>query len=45
MKVQSFPLGGVAQLVRASGSYPLGHPFKSGRRYHVPREPIHGRAH
>jgi hypothetical protein len=26
--------GDVAQLVRASGSYPLGHPFKSGRRYH-----------
>ena len=28
--------GGVAQLVRANGSYPLGQQFKSARRYHLP---------
>ncbi len=28
--------GGVAQLVRAHGSYPCCHWFKSSRRYHVP---------
>ena len=26
--------GGVAQLARATGSYPVGHRFKSGLRYH-----------
>lgn len=27
--------GGVAQLARATGSYPVGHRFKSGLRYHI----------
>ena len=27
--------GGVAQLVRANGSYPLGQQFKSACRYHL----------
>ncbi len=29
-------IGGVAQLVRANGSYPLGRWFKSTRRYQIP---------
>ena len=32
--------GGVAQLVRANGSYPLGQQFKSARRYHLPKSPM-----
>ena len=31
------PNGGVAQLARASGSYPAGRRFKSHRRYHLAR--------
>ena len=27
--------GGIAQLARATGSYPVGHRFKSGLRYHI----------
>ena len=29
--------GGIAQLARATGSYPVGQRFKSTRRYHVGR--------
>ena len=29
--------GGVAQLARATGSYPVGHGFKSNLRYHLSR--------
>ena len=29
--------GGVAQLARATGSYPVGHGFKSNLRYHFSR--------
>ena len=29
--------GGVAQLARAIGSYPIGHGFKSNLRYHMAR--------
>lgn len=32
--------GGVAQLVRANGSYPLGQQFKSARRYHPQIHPL-----
>ena len=41
-QVHSSPaIGGVAQLVRANGSYPLGHQFKSGLRYHLsPKNPL-----
>ena len=28
--------GGIAQLARATGSYPVGHGFKSNSRYHGP---------
>ena len=40
--------GGVAQLARATGSYPVGHGFKSNLRYHRPvgqaakTPPFHG---
>ena len=40
--------GGVAQLARATGSYPVGHGFKSNSRYHRPvgqaakTPPFHG---
>ena len=29
--------GGIAQLARATGSYPVGHGFKSNSRYHKAR--------
>ena len=32
---KEFEFGGVAQLARAIGSYPVGHLFESDRRYHV----------
>ena len=40
--------GGIAQLARATGSYPVGHGFKSNSRYHRPvgqaakTPPFHG---
>ena len=44
--IQAF--GGIAQLARATGSYPVGHGFKSNSRYHRPvgqevkTTPFHG---
>ena len=32
---KEFEFGGVAQLARAIGSYPVGHLFESDRRYHI----------
>ena len=35
--------GGVAQLARAIGSYPVGHLFESDRRYQKPRKVVFAR--
>ncbi len=47
-KIMYVVYGGIAQLARAIGSYPIGHGFKSNSRYHWPvgqaakTPPFHG---
>ena len=40
---KEFEFGGVAQLARAIGSYPVGHLFESDRRYQKPRKVVFAR--
>ena len=39
LSIRQTSYGGIAQLARATGSYPVGHRFKSGFRYHTYRFP------
>ena len=42
---KEFEFGGVAQLARAIGSYPVGQRFESTRRYHEYQRLLEQKAH